>query len=79
MLKIGDTVKVISKTHYSDGVEEEHIPIGTVCTVKEIDYDEENGMPYYSLLPLKETDRKLYFCYLEDELEKGHMEWVKDE
>lgn len=73
-IKVGDTVKIISKTHYSDGTEEEHIPIGTVCTVKEITYDEKNGTPYYSLLPAKEADRGLYFCYLENELEKGHNE-----
>lgn len=79
MLKVGDMVKVISKTHYSDGTEEEHIPIGTVCTVKAVTDDEKSGTPYYGLLPVKETDRGLYFCYLENELEKGHLEWVRDE
>lgn len=78
MLKVGDMVKVIDKTHYSDGTEEEHIPIGTICLVKKVNYDGENGTPYYDLLPVTETDRGLYFCYLENELEKGHMEWTKD-
>ncbi len=75
MLKINDTVKVIDKHHYSDGKKEEYIPIDTVCIVKEISY-EENGTPYYGILPVDEKDTGFYFCYLENELEKGHMEWI---
>ena len=39
MLNIGDTVKVIAATEdasYCDGRKKEYIPIGTICTVKEI-------------------------------------------
>lgn len=78
MLKVGDTVKVIDKTHYSDGSQKEHIPIGTICTVKELDHGED-GITYYGILPVDERDIKVYFLYLENELEKGHMEWIKDE
>lgn len=78
MLKVGDTVKVIDKTHYSDGSQKEFIPIGTICTVKELDY-EEDGTSYYGLLPIGDRDSGVYFYYLENELEKGHVEWIKDE
>ena len=79
MLKVGDTVKVIDKTHYSDGSKKELISIGTICTVKELDY-EEDGTPDYGLLPIDDSrDDGTYFYYLENELEKGHLEWIKDE
>lgn len=73
MLKVGDTVKVISTA--STGVE--LIRLGTICTVltvsKEID-----GKYYYGL-----TENKLYGStingyYLEDALEKGHLEWIQE-
>lgn len=77
MLKVGDTVKVISSTKeagYSDGRKIEYIPIGSVCTITDTDIDYDgtqiclvypgNGVPYW---------------YKENELEKGHMEWIKDE
>ena len=78
MLKVGDTVKVIAATEdagYCDGRKIEYIPIGTICTVTEVE-NGHDGMPYYGITPL---GRDYMFCYLEDELEKGHMEWVKDE
>ena len=81
MLKVGDTVKVIASTEdasYCDGRKKEYIPIGMICTVKEIGHCK-NENPYYALLPVNQHDDGLYFCYLEDELEKGHLEWVKDE
>lgn len=78
MLKVGDTVKVIDTCHYSDGREEEYIPIGTICTVEEVNHGED-GIVYYGILPDDENDIGVYFCYLENELEKGHLEWVKDE
>ena len=76
MLKIGDTVKVIDRFHYEDGTTEEHIPIGTICTVidtcKEIDGT-------YSFCVRPKDDHMYFFWYAENELEKGHMEWIKDE
>lgn len=79
-IKIGDTVKVIAATEdasYCDGRKREYIPIGTICTVKEINYNYD-GSPYYGLLPVNQIDDGVYFCYLEDEFEKGYLEWVKD-
>lgn len=77
MLKIGDTVKVISDTasHWDPEERTEYIPIGTICKVIEI-INESDGTPYYGIAPL---DRDDMFCYLESELEKGHVEWIKDE
>lgn len=51
MLKIGDTVKVISKTLCNNEMKE-LITIGTICKVTEIDY-EKDGTPYYGIYPLK--------------------------
>lgn len=76
MLKVGDTVKVISDTasHWVPEERTEYIPIGTICTVVETDIEEDGtqscaidpggGYPYW---------------YKENELEKGHIEWIKDE
>lgn len=76
MLKVGDTVKVISDTvsHWDPEEKTQYIPIGTICTVTEVE-NGHDGMPYYGITPL---GRDYMFCYLEDELEKGHMEWIKD-
>lgn len=80
MLKVGDTVKVISDTMHQ-GKREELIPLGTVCTVVGTMYfaDEEEGA--VGIVP--ENESLNYhgcgeFWYLESEVEKGHMEWVKD-
>ena len=77
MLKIGDTVKVISDTvsHWDPEERTQYIPIGTICTVTEVE-NGHDGTPYYEVTPL---GRDYSFCYLESELEKGHMEWIKDE
>ena len=77
MLKIGDTVKVISDTvsHWDLEERTEYIPNGTICTVTEIE-NKDKGIPYYEVTPL---GRNYSFCYLESELEKGYMEWIKDE
>ena len=76
MLKVGDTVKVISDTvsHWDPEEKTQYIPIGTICTVTEVE-NGRDGTPYYGITPL---GRDYMFCYLEDELEKGHMEWIKD-
>ena len=77
MLKVGDTVKVISDTvsHWDPEERTQYIPIGTICTVTEVE-NGHDGTPYYEVTPL---GRNYSFCYLESELEKGHMEWIKDE
>lgn len=76
MLKVGDTVKVISDTasHWNSSVRTEYIPIGTICKVRDIDYCKDGT--YYGVQPLEDN---CIFFYLENELEKGHMEWIKDE
>lgn len=77
MLKIGDTVKVISDTvsHWDPGERTEYIPIGTICVVRDIDYNKDDTI-FYGIKPLESN---CIFYYLENELEKGHMEWIKDE
>ena len=76
MLKVGDTVKVISDTvsHWDPEERTQYIPIGSICTVRDIDYCKD-GTIYYGIQPLESNE---IWYYLKDELEKGHMEWVKD-
>ena len=73
MLKVGDTVKVIAPTMYN-GKATELYPIGTIATIVTVGY-EEDGAPFYEVC--SESDH-IGFWYLENELEKGHLEWVKD-
>ena len=75
MLRVGDTVKVISatKSHWDPEDRTEYIPIGTICKVRDIDQCKD-GI-FYGIQPLESN---CIFYYLEDELEKGHMERVKD-
>lgn len=77
MLKVGDTVKVISDTvsHWDSSERTEYISIGTICKVRDIDYCTD-GRTFYGIQPLESN---CIFYYLENELEKGHMEWIKDE
>ena len=70
MLKVGDTVKVISKT-MCNGEEREFIPIGTICKVTEICEDDS---PYYGITP----EDGYPFYYLESELEKGNLVWIPE-
>ena len=77
MLKVGDTVKVISDTEdagYCDGRKIEYIPIGTICKVVETDIEDDGSQS----CAVDRGDGYAYW-YKENELEKGHMEWVKDE
>ena len=76
MLKVGDTVKVIAATEdagYCDGRKIEYIPIGTICTVVETDF-ENDGTQSCAV----DNGKGVVFWYKEDELEKGRMEWIKD-
>ena len=75
MIKIGDTVKVIGMTNCG-GLEKECIPIGTICTVVNTNV-EENGTMIFELVP-KNVIICYGFWYLEKDIEKGHLEWVKD-
>ena len=74
-IKIGDTVKVISDTvsHWDPEERTQYIPIGTICTV--IHIETFSDVVEYALDP----GDGFAFWYLEDEFEKGHMEWIKDE
>lgn len=69
MLHIGDTVKVLCTTMYN-GKPTELIKIGTICTVIETD-----GI-WVSIVE-HNSFNDTGFWYKEDELEKGHLEWVK--
>ena len=74
-IKIGDIVKVIAATKdvSNPDKKKEYIPIGTICTV--INIETFSNVVEYALNP----GDGFVFWYLEDELEKGHMEWIKDE
>lgn len=78
MWNIGDTVKVIDRT-LCGGIKTEVIPIGTVCVIVEIDH-EDDGKAYYGLIEgtkiPKIPDDPWY--YLEEELERGRLVWIKD-
>lgn len=79
MLKVGDTVKVVSKTDCGGGVMNELIPIGTICRVTEVCNDQE-GI-YYGIVDIRTRECDEFMntgYYLENELEKGHLEWIKD-
>ena len=79
MIKVGDTVKVIGKTVVFDAdngreIEIELVPIGTICTVT--DFVEEHSD--YHVVP-KDSFIEHGYWYYADALEKGHMEWIRDE
>lgn len=75
-VKIGDTVKVTKKTMYQ-GKRKELIPIGTICRVVDVDFDTKDGN-VVGIVPLDNPNNYGEYYYLENEVEKGHMEWVKD-
>ncbi|MBR5796324.1 MAG: hypothetical protein IKY26_09290 [Erysipelotrichaceae bacterium] len=78
MIKVGDTVKVIGTTVC--GLEEkECIKIGTICKVVGIEVDEKEGL-IVGMIPERELPYNGYgeYWYLEKDVEKGHMEWIKD-
>lgn len=79
MIEVGDTVKVISTTDFF-GEQIELISIGTICKVIKIDVDDDENEIYIMIEPLDSwCDKYSGFFYLPNELEKGHMEWVRDE
>lgn len=78
MLKIGDTVKVIKATMYQ-GEKTELIPIGTICRIVEIEHYK-NEVKTVGIVPESSLPYNGFgeFWYLESEVEKGHMEWVRE-
>ena len=76
MIKIGDLVKVIGTTNCA-GFEKECIKIGTICKV--IDIEHEGDLPIFCLTPLREFPCSAdEYWYLEKDVEKGHLEWIKE-
>lgn len=77
MLKVGDTVKVISKTTCGsyNGDSEELIAIGSICTVEEVLVISNYARSSYRVKPI---DAPCSFLYYEDELEKGKLEWISE-
>lgn len=77
MLKVGDTVKVISKTTCGsyNGDSEELIAIGSICTVEEVLVISNYARSSYKVKPI---DTPYSFLYYEDELEKGKLEWIPE-
>lgn len=71
MLEVGDTVKVISMTSDGAGGYAEFLPIGTIGKITEVFNEDEI---YYGV----KADGHYSYYYLENELEKGRLEWVKD-
>lgn len=78
MIKLGDTVKIIGTT-VCGGVEKECIPIGTVCRVVGVENRKKEGL-IVGVIPKKELPYSGYgeYWYLARDVEKGHMEWVKE-
>lgn len=78
MIKINDTVKIIGTTLCGDDKEKECIKKGTICTVVNIDNScEDENTQYILVRPIDSHDEP--FWYLSKDVEKGHMEWIKDE
>ena len=76
MLKVGDTVKVISKTRTFLGMQE-FIPISIICTVVDTCI-ERDGSLYYGVRPQNDITNRICFYYLESELEKGNLVWIPE-
>ena len=79
MIKIGDTVKVIGKTICGNNEEVELIPIGTICLVVGTQPDNKKGN-IVGVVPENNPMKNGFgeYWYLEKDVEKGHMVWVKD-
>ena len=75
MISVGDMVKVIGKTACGGCEEVECTPIGTICRVTNIEDGENEKI--IGVKPI--NDYPYEYWYLEKDLEKGHMEWIKEE
>lgn len=79
MIKKGDFVKVIGTT-ICGIFEEECIKIGTICKVVDTHIDKKEGFTV-CIAPVDEYNSRSFprsFWYLEKDVEKGHLEWVKE-
>lgn len=73
--KVGETVKVVAVGDVGN-VKKEMVPIGQICRIEEVCH-EDDGSVYYGILPA--NGRETYpFYYTPEQLEKGHLEWVRD-
>lgn len=79
MLKVGDTVKVVAKTKdvYNADTPTELIPIGSICKITDVSSIRKSINGKRRTIKCYELDGCYY--YLEEELEKGSLEWVRDE
>jgi hypothetical protein len=75
MIKIGDFVKVIGTTDCG-GFEKECIKIGTICKVVDTCIDKRDGFTV-GIESINEF-KPARFWYLEKDVEKGHLEWIKE-
>ena len=76
MLKIGDTVKVLSTTEV-DGKQKELIRLGSICIILSVQKDV-NGCYHYGIADTQFHGKSINGYYLENELEKGHLEWIRE-
>lgn len=78
MIKVGDTVKVIGTTVAGLDENKECIKIGTICRVVGTEIDEKAGL-IVGIIPEGRLPYNGYseYWYLEKDVEKGHMIWVK--
>ena len=75
MFEVGDLVKVTGKTISGLCMEEEVIPIGTICEV--IDVDERDGT--IEIVPLGNKGvHGARFWYFPKDLQKEHHEWIPE-
>ena len=81
MLNVGDLVKIINETCIADDIgRRELYPIGTICMVMEVDEDQDSF--YYRVVKVEESEYSGEYdgyWYKENELEKGRLEWIKEE
>lgn len=73
-IKLGDKVKVISKAQYDSGLAIEHIPIGTICEVADIEKVKDGSF----LFGLRRVgmNESYQFYYKINEIEVGHEVWI---
>lgn len=75
MLEVGNMVKVIGAT-ISGGVKKECILVGTICKI--VKRNENKNI--FGIVPISELPYLGFgeYWYSENDLEKGHLEWVKE-
>lgn len=74
MIKVGDTVKITGLTVNGVGEPVELIQKGTICQVREVIKDN-----LVEVIPLEFLSYwSCGYCYSIDDVEKGHLEWIRD-